>query len=349
MTSPKSLSPEQRQKLLGDLTLLRTDDDDALQQDPKWFLPLESHARALRPETLVVRAGRGAGKSALFHFLGHVAKNPALGTAISAPTTPTRWLDGFSGAADHPSVEVLGDFANRTADDECRFFWFGWLCLRVARSLKIPAPQGLVTTGEVIPEPAVLAARVKSRLNELTTWLDTQERSGSDMVAITYDYLDRIKCVPDRRRRLIASLLAMWLALADRYRRVRPKIFLREDLFQSALSAFPDASKLDARSVSLEWRVEDLYRLLIKHMANLSSNVREWITSSNRMIPLSHRGALGWMPPASLPEDGKHSQKTFVDHLVGERMGDNDKKGFTYRWIPNRIQDAHARAVPGQS
>jgi hypothetical protein len=27
-------------------------------------------------------------------------------------------------------------------------------------------------------------------------------------------------------------------------------------------------------------------------------------------------------------------------------MGRGPKKGFTYRWIPNRLQDAHARVVP---
>jgi hypothetical protein len=52
------------------------------------------------------------------------------------------------------------------------------------------------------------------------------------------------------------------------------------------------------------------------------------------------------MPPKALPEAGPESQKAFVDHLAGEQMGSGDKKGQTYRWIPNRLQDAHARAVP---
>ena len=142
------------------------------------------------------------------------------------------------------------------------------------------------------------------------------------------------------------SLLAMWLSLADRYRNIRPKIFVREDLFQASLSAFPDASKLDARSVSIEWRVEDLYRVLIKHMANISDGLKHWVESSSRGIALADAGALGWMVPAALPETGKGSQKAFVDHLAGELMGSGAKKGLTYRWIPNRLQDAHARAVP---
>jgi len=77
----------------------------------------------------------------------------------------------------------------------------------------------------------------------------------------------------------------MWLSLADRYRRIRPKIFVREDLFQASLAKFPDASKLDARSVSLEWRVEDLYRVLIKHMANTSDRSRNGSRAAHAESP----------------------------------------------------------------
>jgi len=52
------------------------------------------------------------------------------------------------------------------------------------------------------------------------------------------------------------------------------------------------------------------------------------------------------MPPALLPETGRPSQKGLIDHLAGERMGSGIKKGYTYRWIPNRLQDAHTRIVP---
>lgn len=128
-------------------------------------------------------------------------------------------------------------------------------------------------------------------------------------------------------------------------RHIRAKIFVREDLFAASTSAFPDASKLESRSVSLEWRTEDLYRVLIKHMANLSEGLRAWIQCSSPGIPLQERGALGWTPPAPLPERGRSSQKAFVDHLAGDRMG-SVKSSYTYRWIPNRLQDARSRIVP---
>jgi hypothetical protein len=347
MTAPKSLDDSERKELLSDLTSLKSDDDDAVEQDPKWFLPLDAHERALRLETLVVRGGRGAGKSSLFHFLGHVRKQPALGLTIGVfSAAPTTWLEGFSGSVEHPSLEVVGAFGTTAKDDRRRFFWFAWLCARLSSGMDTPLPQGLLASMLPVHEPGRLADAAERQLPGLSAWLDAFERRQTAPVVLTYDALDRIGNESTVRGRMTESLLAMWLSLADRYRRIRPKIFVREDLFQTSLSAFPDASKLDARSVSIEWRVEDLYRVLIKHMANISDHVRRWVEGSTRGITLNYADALGWMPPAALPETGRGSQKAFVDHLAGEQVGSGAKKGLTYRWIPNRLQDAHARAVP---
>jgi hypothetical protein len=348
MTVVKALPDSERHDLLSDLAALKSDDDDAVAQSAKWFLPLESHARALRPETLVVRGGRGAGKSSLFHFLGHLQKDPGLIRSFVdfSQLTTMSWCEGFGSSIDHPSLALVGAFDRVATDDMRRFFWFAWLCARLSASTSVELPDGLRQVLLTDHEPAHLAEAAARELGSLSAWMDRVERERTDTVVITYDSLDRIGGSSAARRQMTASLLAMWLSLADRYRRIRPKIFVREDLFQASLSTFPDASKLAARSVSIEWRVEDLYRVLIKHMANTSEGLKRWVTGSSRGIQLIEAGGLGWMPPKALPEKGPESQKAFVDHLAGEQMGSGDKKGLTYRWIPNRLQDAHARAVP---
>ena len=346
MTAPKSLTDAERKKLLGDLARLHSDDDDSIAQDPKWFLPLDAHARALRLETLVVRGGRGAGKSSLFHFLGHVQKEPALGEHMGPVSLgSTTWIEGFSTAAEHPALDIVGTFGSDADDDSRRFFWFAWLCGRLSAGLAVPLPKGPLPPALEKKDPRRIAEAGGRQLAVLSAWLDGLERNRNAPVVVSYDGLDRIGSASSTRQRMTQSLLAMWLSLTDRYRRIRPKIFVREDLFQMSLSAFPDASKLDARSVSIEWRVEDLYRVLIKHMANTSDEAKLWVEASNRAVPLTYVKGLGWMPP-SLPEIGRPSQKGFVDHLAGELMGSGEKKGLTYRWIPNRLQDAHSRIVP---
>jgi Asp-tRNA(Asn)/Glu-tRNA(Gln) amidotransferase A subunit family amidase len=42
-SAAKAIDPEKRNALLSDLATLKTDDDDAVSQDPKWFLPLDAH------------------------------------------------------------------------------------------------------------------------------------------------------------------------------------------------------------------------------------------------------------------------------------------------------------------
>ena len=353
----RSLDDARRAALLRELSTLRSDGDDAVADDPRWFLPLEAHRHALRMEALVVRGGRGAGKSALFGFLRQVQRHPELAVHASVGAD-IAWCDGFDNTQDHPSLEVVGEFdRNAVDDDERRFFWFAWLCVRlaVASGTALPPAVQRALCGSAAPaalapavtrDPQRLAATGRAHLVELSGWLDALERGRTQPIVVTYDRLDRIGSSSATRQHMATTLLAMWLSLADRYRRVRPKIFLREDLFQASLSKFPDASKLMGRSVVLDWRVEDLYRVLIKHMANVSDGLKDWIEASARGIPLSPGGRLGWLPPPTLPPEGPASQKHFVDHLAGEWMGSGPKKGRTVHWIPNRLQDAHARAVP---
>jgi hypothetical protein len=81
-------------------------------------------------------------------------------------------------------------------------------------------------------------------------------------------------------------------------------------------------------------------------MAALSSEMRDWIERGGKGVPLAEHVLGGFMPPDPLPEKGRISQKSFIDHLAGEQMGKGLGKGYTYRWIPNRLQDAHVRVVP---
>jgi len=95
-------------------------------------------------------------------------------------------------------------------------------------------------------EPLQWVDAARDELGPLTTWLDQfDERctKAQEWVFVSYDHLDKIGIVkPKVRLRFAATLLAMWLSLANRYDRLRCKIFLREDLFQASLRSTTDAS-----------------------------------------------------------------------------------------------------------
>jgi len=85
--------------------------------------------------------------------------------------------------------------------------------------------------------------------------------------------------------------------------------------------------------------------MLIRHLGAFDG-LRDWLTTGTNIIPLTDRAELGWFPPEALPEDGRSSQRRFAEKLSGELMGEGVRKGFTYRWIPNHLQDAHGLIVP---
>jgi hypothetical protein len=315
------------------------------------FLPLPIHALALRPEKVVVRGGRGAGKSALFGLL-RATKDTAKIRAFfgdDARMPDATWLDAFSESASyHPQVSTLDDFAGKQLDAAAlRTFWSAHLLKRLTQELQVGVelPSELeqmwyenMTVERWFPTAANHQGDINAALDEIERHLEAQDR----YVFATYDHLDRIGTFDrNKRGRYASGLLALWLSLSNRYRHLRAKIFLREDLFEDAIQSFPDATKLRPRSVSIDWEVASLYRVVVRHMANRSESLRGWLQDI-RGLEMEDRGEFGWMPG----EMREKEQKAFAKRLAGELMGKGPRKGYTFRWIPNRLQDAQIKIVP---
>ena len=351
----RALTNEERRELLQDVASLASDADvhpDIL----RVFLPLPHHALALRDQIMVVRGERGAGKTALFHFLAGLAEAglPPHKVFELPNASPNRWVEGFSeSSTKHPSPLVLDAFAARVPDAMLRIFWMGHLVRRVAESNLTQAPSGnafLKVSTEARNDPARWVDAAQRELAALAGWMDELEaelRQSGRRVTVVYDHLDKIGTLEAAtRERFASTLLALWLSLSNRYRHIRAKIFIREDLFAASQRASADASKLLSRSVSLQWDTEALFRMLVRHLANISPSLRDWLQTGSMGLRLHNNPILGWMPPATLPPEGRESQKIFIDHLAGKQMGRGLKKGYVYRWIPNRLQDAHGAIVP---
>ena len=344
------MNHDERVLLLDGMSALAHEEAENVDKPEKSFLPLASHQLALRREIIVVRGGRGAGKSALFKLLTTLDSD--VRTFFDDTRQPAaQWIDAFSGVGmAHPSVVTLDSLATTTSDSGLRAFWLAHLLTCASAALNhVRLPPGFrekVIDKANVPETWV--AWAESNVSAIAASLDDIERDrGSKMVFATYDQLDRIG-QHDRGRtirgRYVATLLSMWLSLSNRYRSLRAKIFLRDDLFDAAERAFPDAGKLRPRSVSLEWTVEDLYRAAVRQLTapagSGGSDMVRWLRGIPKLQLTA--GNFGLMP-GPMPEV---VQKAFAKELAGEFMGAGAKKGFTHRWIPNHLQDAKKRIVP---
>lgn len=348
-----TLTSSDRKALLQELSNIVTDGDGA-QDILRTFLPLPAHTLALAPRVAIIRGGRGAGKTALFHALTRltdagVSLRQFFG-AQSGLDDQARWLVGFSETGtQHPSTEVINAWGVAATEDELRRFWIGHLVGRLATltpDLELGG-EFLSVWRERFTQPAAWVGKVQQELGLLLDWLDRFDaRTNASPTFVTYDHLDRIG-QRDRvlRGRFTASLLHLWLTFTNRYRALRPKIFVRQDLFEESLRGAADASKLETRSVLLTWTQEDLYRTLLRHML-ASPGLRAWCEPIVGALA-EDDPRLGVFPPA-LPEEakGRPSQNRLVKRLAGEVMGAGVKKGYTYRWIPNHLQDAHGAVVP---
>jgi hypothetical protein len=97
----------------------------------------------------------------------------------------------------------------------------------------------------------------------------------------------------------------------------------------------------------LEWDVNSLYQLAVRHLANEGPDaelMRGWLTDRAKLALTPHPGSpdFGWLPPTM----GDDQQWTFAKALAGDQMGSGPRKGYTYRWIPQRLKDGGGSIVP---
>jgi hypothetical protein len=341
----RALTSDDRRSLLEELSRMPVDadtDDEVL----RTFLPGPQYERALDQRILVVRGERGAGKTALFHLLQSVEHKKVPLSEIIRGAPDGRRIDGFveSGTA-HPPVQVIEQFALGADVETLRTFWLGHLAGRLSAEGvgRHPLPKAFADVyGSAVTSPSRWTAAARSVLPELYAWLDTVEAEASETCFVVYDHLDRIALTnQDVRHSVSKALLGLWMSLSQRYERIRGKVLLREDLFQGVLSSFADATKLDARSVRIDWSAGRLFALLVRRMA-ATENLREWLEDVAH-VKFEKVRHLGSVPPGDFDEG---AQQRFAIALVGPYMGKGPTKGASHTWLINHLQDAHRRVTP---
>ncbi len=322
----------------------------------RFTLPIRAHLHALEPDILLILGGRGAGKSHLFRVINLPNGPEAL--RYGGRSSQAIWLRGFSTShVSMPSVTFPGETVlQRFTDGKTRTdlvdFWRGLL---VGAILRLGGQEGEFLRGS-LPDSLVRSLadldrvsswhtklvqsieEVDAALNQLDETLIRQNR----YLFATYDDLDVMAVEWNQKRSLIQALLQFWLGQWRRWQRIRPKIFLRRDLFSAEFLNFPDASKLEGNKLELRWIPTQLYQLVFKLWANQNEECRTFL-EQGKLFDFESDRWLGWTYATEPTED---TLRRAIHRVLGEFMGGGPKKGRTYEWIPNHLQDANGEIVP---
>jgi tetratricopeptide (TPR) repeat protein len=299
---------------------------------------------------LVIRGARGAGKTALFKLASNIENVETLRSFFADPRLPdAKWIDAFStGRIEHPEVGVLEAQANHASDTQLRAFWMTHLLRRIldedpSLGSDSEAVQKILTVqSSDVSTWLPIAEQELSKVSSALDHVEKQLLGRGRFIFAGYDGLDLIGPFNhEARRRYISALLSLWLSLSTRYRNLRGKVFLREDLFDPAQLGFVDAGKLRARSESIDWSGESLFRLVVRQLADKSAGTMKLLRSVAG-LSLEDRGEDGWMP-------GQMSyavQRAFAVKIAPRTIGKGVLKSDAHAWMLARLQDSQERITP---
>lgn len=326
----------------------------------KNFLPIADYRLALEPNTLLILGGRGVGKTELFRLLAIPSGRESLVESLKIRSLPdlskTTWIAGFGRTRKtekrFPPPESVEKQMDKATDIEWRSFWIGLILGGLLQQEDFKFKDFLIEQIETkianilrnnLSELSIWQPLVNQNLEKLNSVLDKLDQKlieADDWLFVTYDELDRLVASYTVLASPIRELLALWLDRWRRWDRIRPKIFLRTDLFREDFLSFRDASKLQAHQIRLEWKHSWLYQLLVKRLANSGNEMTEYLQNIPGLI-IENKTDLGLTATSN--------EKLFeelIEMMIGKYMGTNAKKGITYRWIPNHLQDAGGRIAP---
>jgi hypothetical protein len=296
------------------------------------FIVPSGHTRALDPTVELVRGGRGVGKSAWYLALTspeHLARLHE--TASFEEVTAVHGFGAEPAIEQHPDRDILEAMLDRGASP--RTIWRAVVLHQATRS-----PDDTSTWVQRVDQVAEDPEHFARRMHEADVRLGEE---GTTLL-ILFDALDRTARAWNRRRELLTSLLEVLLDLKG-YRRIRGKAFVRPDMLDyGGVLAFPDASKLTARAVDLEWRPRDLYRLLWQRLGNSAVEEASWFRK--RTGKWEEQDGI-FLPPKELLRTEERQREVFHE-ITGPYMGRNHRRGYPYTWLPKHLADSRQQVSP---
>jgi hypothetical protein len=331
-----------------------TEDPEQLKQG---FYVVPEHARAFDPSVVLVVGDRGAGKTALFRIVLELKLLEALKRAAPRVQLPeshrVEMIRCFGSAVerDAPSApglrSLLGGEPSSRAD--AVDLWAAYLVRALKDQLseeeRVRFEQLLERRGgetsEIMNAYRPVAEAAVVAMDHLDERLEMEDR----WIFVGYDELDTLGGRDWKTMQAGAQgLVSFWAEHNRRWRRIRPKLFLRSDLFRRAAAAQgADVAKLAGNRVELTWSDQGLYAVLLKRLVAAGSELEQYVDQApGPKVAWRDDPDLGWVPELTRALDAR----PLVDRLVGSYMGANTKKGLTFNWLLDHVRDGLGVATP---
>lgn len=307
------------------------------------YLP-NSHIEAIDPDTMLVTGMRGAGKTFWWNALQSDEVRRSVGERLPSlldEQTGIRAGFGIKPSEDYPGKDTLKHLLQNGS--EPRLIWRtvqAWNIADRAHPLR-QRESWKKRVGYVTADPERIDRLFRERDAEL-------DRRGTCLL-ILFDALDRSADEWRHIYPLIRGLLQTALDLRS-YRRLRVKVFLRSDqIDETVIADFPDASKVLSSAVELSWPRSDLYGLLWHALSHGKHGeyVHEFLEAD--LEGVRRGGRYGkeekiTAPRRIVPEEALESVRFHA--ITGPYMGIDRRRGFPYTWIPTHLSDAQRRVSP---
>ena len=307
------------------------------------YLP-RSHIKAIDPDNPLVTGMRGAGKTFWWSALQdlNVRRWVASQDSRSKLSVDTEVRTGFGvkpAPDEYPSKDVLGHLMRQGFDP--RIVW------RTVQAWQLAPDNHPLRRQNTWPKRAQYIDNQPESVERMFQQRDDESDRKGIYFLILFDALDR--CADDWQSMYRAIRGLMQTALEMRsYKRLRVKMFLRSDqVNETEIADFPDASKILSSAVELSWPRRELYGLLWHSLTNgENGEVFQTFLGDEDSAPvnLDLPGLLFDLPRRSILSEEYQRKKFHV--ISGPCMGTNPRRGFPYTWVPNHLADTEGRVSP---
>lgn len=304
------------------------------------YLPA-THTKSLRPENMLVVGIRGAGKSFWWSALQDQQHREMLGPSIGLQKDTIVSI-GFGETPNPDEYPGKDTLASLLKEEDPRMVWKTAVFKQIVGSytqasefMKFEDWKSRVKWVREHPEVVEKELfRIDKKLGE----------SGGYHLVL-FDALDRTADDWKTMNRLVRGLLQTVLDFRS-YRSIRLKVFARPDQIEdSEVGTFPDASKILSQKTELYWPRNELYALLWQYLSNdEDGHVFREGTKKLFSIDWEQRNKV-WVVPNSLRND-EYVQRELFHAMTGPWMGRDRRRGFPYTWLPNHLGDTREQVSP---